>query len=130
MPPRLDLTDPRRPEEKVPFKFTPVSSTIQFSDYGAVGAMVFAGATMVTRYPMWAWFALFCAASSVLSTRSTLSSPTARKEGMFSGSSCVLFCFTALFSVYSPILLGQATKEGGKPFSFGKGLVPIVNPMM
>ena len=64
-----------------------------------------ADAALLSRYPMWCWFAITFAISSVLSTKSLSTQHQKKDTGFFSGYSCLLFSFTAAFSIYSPILL-------------------------
>ncbi|KAM0748860.1 hypothetical protein T439DRAFT_327363 [Meredithblackwellia eburnea MCA 4105] len=120
---RFDSSDPKRPDEAERFRFEP-SAGYSNSELASVASMVFAGFAMVTRFTIWGWLALFAGVSSVISQKSYTNS-TRKDQSMMSGWSSVMFSFTALFSVYAPILLGQAKKAGGIPLGFGKGLIAI-----
>ncbi|GAA6032383.1 hypothetical protein JCM8097_008147 [Rhodosporidiobolus ruineniae] len=123
MPRRFNTSEPRRADAAVPYKYT--SSDSNLADLAALVSMACSGLAMLTRFPIWPWFGVIFALSSVLGTKTLGPSKSGETGGMLSGWSALMFAGTAFFSIYTPLLMGQARKADGLPFGFNKGLIPI-----
>ncbi|GJN91003.1 hypothetical protein Rhopal_004017-T1 [Rhodotorula paludigena] len=125
MPRRFDPSEPRKPENALPYRYTSPSGN--FADLMAFASMLCSGLAMLTRFAIWPWFGLIFAVSSILGTKNLGSNKQGDQGGsMLSGWSALMFALTTFFSIYSPILMGQAVKSDATwPFGWNKGLVMV-----
>ncbi|BGP16778.1 hypothetical protein JCM10213_002171 [Rhodosporidiobolus nylandii] len=121
---RFNQSDPRRPEAAKPYRYQSNDSTL--ADLACMVSMACSGLAMLTRFAIWPWLGLVFAVSSVLGTKNLgTNSKTGEQGGMLSGWTALMFAGTSFFSIYTPLLLGQARKAEGLPFGLNKGMVPI-----
>ncbi|GAA5837861.1 hypothetical protein JCM11251_004680 [Rhodosporidiobolus azoricus] len=122
MPRRYQTSDPRRPDLAQPYKYQSTDSTL--TDLATIASMVCSGAAMLTRFAIWPWFGIIFAVSALLGEKSLGTNKRTGEQGsMLSGWTALMFAGTGLFSIYTPLLTGQAVKAEGFPLGLNKGLI-------
>ncbi|GAA6005993.1 hypothetical protein JCM11491_004083 [Sporobolomyces phaffii] len=120
---RYDPSEPRKPELAKPYRFRPSDNTLP--DLMLIASMFCSALAMMTRFAIWPWLGILFAVSSLLGQK-TLAVPKSREgSAMFSGWTGLMFGFTSLLSIYTPLLTGQVEKAGGFPIGFNAGLIPV-----
>ncbi|GAA6018520.1 hypothetical protein JCM10207_007204 [Rhodosporidiobolus poonsookiae] len=121
---RFNASEPRKSSAAVPYRYT--SSDSSLADLACMASMGCSGLAMLTRFAIWPWLGFLFALSSIFGQKSLgTNQKTGEQGGMLSGYTALMFSATAFFSIYSPILLGQAIKADGLPFGFNKGLIVV-----
>ncbi|GAA5836256.1 hypothetical protein JCM5353_002656 [Sporobolomyces roseus] len=123
MPRKYDQSEPRRPALAKPYSFPSGDNTI--SDLMAILSMGCSGLAMISRFAIWPWLGILLAVSCLLGQKKLATPKPGEYSTMFSGWTCLMFGFTSLFSIYTPLLMGQVQKGGGFPIGFNAGLIPI-----
>ncbi|GAA5893376.1 hypothetical protein JCM6882_008017 [Rhodosporidiobolus microsporus] len=124
MPRTFQTSDPRRPDLAQPYRYQATDSTL--TDLATVASMVCSGAAMLTRFAIWPWFGIIFAVSALLGEKSLGANKRTGDQGsMLSGWTALMFAGTGLFSIYTPLLTGQAVKAQGLPFGLNKGLIHL-----
>ncbi|GAA5973851.1 hypothetical protein JCM11641_003192 [Rhodosporidiobolus odoratus] len=121
---RFNQSEPRRADLAKPYKYA--SSDSSLADLACMVSMACSGLAMLTRFAIWPWLGALFAISSLLGTKGLgTNSKTGEQGGMLSGWTALMFAGTSFFSLYTPILTGNAIKADGLPFGFNKGLIMV-----
>ncbi|GAA5885740.1 hypothetical protein JCM5296_000131 [Sporobolomyces johnsonii] len=124
MPRRYDSSEPRKASLAKPYSYQ--SSDNALADIIAMASMACSGMAMISRFAIWPWLGLLLAISSLMGQKNLAPAKTGQDNSMMSGWTCVMFAFTSLASIYTPLLMGQVQKAGGLPIGFNKGLIPVM----
>ncbi|CEQ41940.1 SPOSA6832_03696, partial [Sporobolomyces salmonicolor] len=124
MPRRYDSSEPRKASLAKPYVYQ--SNDDGLADIMAMASMACSGMAMISRFAIWPWFGLLLATSSLMGRKNLGPTKPGQENSMMSGWTCLMFAFTALMSIYTPLLMGQVQKAGGLPIGFNKGLIPVM----